>query len=47
MAKQYDCLMVGLLCGTDGMPRDVNERGALAAELIYRANEKGIKNEDM
>jgi len=47
MAKQYDCLMVGLLWGTDGMPRDVNERGALAAELIYRANEKGIKNEDI
>jgi len=47
MAKQYDCLMVGLLWGTDGMPRDVNERGALAAELIYRANDKGIKNEDI
>jgi 5-methyltetrahydrofolate corrinoid/iron sulfur protein methyltransferase len=47
MAKRYDCLMVGLLWGTDGMPRDVNERGALAAELIYKANEKGIKNEDI
>lgn len=47
MAKKYDCLMVGLLWGTDGMPRDVNERGALAAELIYKANEKGIKNEDI
>ncbi len=47
MAKQYDCLMVGLLWGTDGMPRDVNERGALAAELIFRANDKGIKNEDI
>jgi 5-methyltetrahydrofolate corrinoid/iron sulfur protein methyltransferase len=47
MAKKYDCLMVGLLWGTDGMPRDVNERGALAAELIYKANDKGIKNEDI
>ena len=47
MAKKYDCLMVGLLWGTDGMPRDVNERGALAAEITYRANEKGIKNEDI
>jgi 5-methyltetrahydrofolate corrinoid/iron sulfur protein methyltransferase len=47
MAKKYDCLMVGLLWGTDGMPRDVNERGALAAELIFRANDKGIKNEDI
>jgi len=35
MAKRYDCLMVGLLWGTDGMPRDVNERGALAAELYF------------
>jgi 5-methyltetrahydrofolate corrinoid/iron sulfur protein methyltransferase len=47
MAKKYGCLMVGLLWGTDGMPRDVNERGALAAELIFRANDKGIKNEDI
>jgi 5-methyltetrahydrofolate corrinoid/iron sulfur protein methyltransferase len=47
MAKKYDCLMVGLLWGTDGMPRDVNERGALAAELIFKANDKGIKNEDI
>ena len=47
MAKKYDCFMVGLLWGTDGMPRDVNERGALAAELIFRANDKGIKNEDI
>jgi 5-methyltetrahydrofolate corrinoid/iron sulfur protein methyltransferase len=47
MAKKYDSLMVGLLWGTDGMPRDVNERGALAAELIYKANDKGIKNEDI
>src|SRR5210317_517692 len=39
MTKKYDCLMVGLLWGTDGMPRDVNERGALAAELIFRAND--------
>ena len=39
--------MVGLLWGTDGMPRDVNERGALAVDLIYKANEKGIPNEDI
>ncbi len=47
MVKKYDCLMVGLLWGTDGMPRDVNERGALAAELIFKANDKGIPNEDI
>ncbi len=32
--------MVGLLWGTDGMPRDINERAALAVDLIYKANEK-------
>lgn len=47
LVKKYDALMVGLLWGTDGMPRDVNERGALAVDLIYKANEKGIPNEDI
>jgi len=31
--------------GRDGLPRDVNERGAIAAELLYNANEKGIGND--
>jgi 5-methyltetrahydrofolate corrinoid/iron sulfur protein methyltransferase len=39
--------MVGLLWGNDGMPRDVNERAALAVDIIYKANEKGIPNEDI
>jgi 5-methyltetrahydrofolate corrinoid/iron sulfur protein methyltransferase len=47
MVKKYDALMVGLLWGTDGMPRDVNERAALAVDIIYKANEKGIPNEDI
>jgi cobalamin-dependent methionine synthase I len=29
------------------MPRDANERCALAVELIYKANEMGIPNEDI
>ena len=29
------------------MPRDANERGMIAAELIYTANEMGIPNEDI
>jgi len=45
--KKYNALMVGLLWGTEGMPRDVNERGALAVDLVYKANEKGISNEDI
>jgi len=29
------------------MPRDANERGMIAAELIYKANEAGVANEDI
>ncbi len=47
LVKKYDALMVGLLWGTDGMPRDMNERAALAVDIIYKANEKGIPNEDI
>ena len=47
LVKKYNALMVGLLWGSDGMPRDVNERAALAVDLIYRANEAGIPNEDI
>jgi len=42
LAVKYNCDFVGLLWGRDGLPRDVNERGAIAAELLYTANEKGI-----
>jgi len=47
LVKKYDALMVGLLWGTDGMPRDANERAAHAVDLCFKANEKGIKNEDV
>jgi len=47
VVKKYNALMVGLLWGADGMPRDANERAALAVDIIYRANEKGIPNEDI
>ena len=42
---KYDCDFIGLLWGREGLPRDANERGAIAAELLYSANEKGIANE--
>ena len=45
LALKYNCDFVGLLWGRDGLPRDANERGAIAAELLYNANEKGIANE--
>lgn len=47
LVKQYDALMVGLLWGADGMPRDENERAALAVDLLYQANELGIPNENI
>lgn len=47
LVKKYNACMVGLLWGADGMPRDANERAALAVDLIYKANEKGIPNEDI
>ena len=47
LVKKYNALMVGLLWGAEGMPRDANERASLAVDLIYKANEKGIPNEDI
>jgi 5-methyltetrahydrofolate corrinoid/iron sulfur protein methyltransferase len=47
ICKKYESYMIALLWGPDGLPRDENERGALAAELLYAANEAGIPNEDI
>ena len=45
LAAEYDADFVALMWGPDGMPRDENERAALAVELLYFANEAGIENE--
>jgi 5-methyltetrahydrofolate corrinoid/iron sulfur protein methyltransferase len=46
LAAQYDADFVGLLWGPEGMPRDENERGALCAELVFKATgEFGIAPE--
>ncbi len=37
MAREYDADFVALLWGPEGMPRDENERGALCAEIVYKA----------
>ena len=47
LAKKYNAYMIGLLWGREGMPRDANERAVLAVDLIYKANEMGIPNEDI
>jgi len=46
LAAEHDAEFVGLLWGPEGMPRDENERGALCAELVYKATgEFGINPE--
>ncbi|MBF0414062.1 MAG: dihydropteroate synthase [Desulfamplus sp.] len=45
MAAKYDADFVALMWGPEGLPRDENERAALAVELLYYANEAGIANE--
>jgi len=45
LVKKYNADMIGLLWGREGMPRDAAERGVIAVELAYRANEMGIPNE--
>ena len=47
LAAEFDCDFVALMWGPDGLPRDENERAALAVELLYFANEAGIANERM
>ena len=45
MAAEHDADVIALLWGSDGLPRDENERAALAVELIYAMNSAGISNE--
>jgi 5-methyltetrahydrofolate corrinoid/iron sulfur protein methyltransferase len=47
LAQKYNAGGVALLWGPQGMPRDDAERGALAAELMIKAAEYGVPNEDL
>ncbi len=47
LAQRYDAGIVALLWGPSGLPRDANERGILAAELMQKAMEFGILGEDI
>lgn len=46
LASKYDAGACALLWGPDGIPRDSNERGALAADIQYHFMEAGIPVED-
>jgi len=47
LARKYNAGLVALLWGPSGLPRDASERGVLAAELMQKAAEFGIPNEDV
>ncbi len=46
LAQKHGCNVIALLYGPEGLPRDANERGELAATLQFRCMEAGIP-EDM
>ena len=45
LAVEHNADFIALMWGPEGLPRDENERAALAVELIYFANEAGIPND--
>ena len=47
IAAEAGCSVVALLWGPDGMPRDSNERAALAVDLLMALMEAGVPNEKM
>ncbi len=47
VAAEMGCNVVALLWGPDGMPRDSNERAAMAVDLMMALAEAGIPNEKM
>jgi 5-methyltetrahydrofolate corrinoid/iron sulfur protein methyltransferase len=47
LAKQYGAAFIGLLLDGEGVPRDANERGLLAATIMAEAAEQGIPEQDV
>jgi 5-methyltetrahydrofolate corrinoid/iron sulfur protein methyltransferase len=47
LAQKYHAGLVALLWGPTGLPRDAEERGVLAAELMQKAMEHEIPGEDI
>jgi 5-methyltetrahydrofolate corrinoid/iron sulfur protein methyltransferase len=47
LAKQYGAAFIGLLLDGEGIPRDANERGLLAATIMAEAAEQGIPEGDV
>lgn len=47
VAAEAGCNVIALLWGPDGMPRDSNERAAMAVDLMMALNGAGIPNEKL
>jgi 5-methyltetrahydrofolate corrinoid/iron sulfur protein methyltransferase len=47
LAKQYNADFIGLTLGEEGIPRDANERGLLAAQIIAEAAQYDISEGDI
>lgn len=47
LAKRFNAGFIGLTLGTEGIPRDANERGLLAAQIMAEAANYGIPDEDI
>ncbi len=47
LVQKYKCSFIALLLGKEGMPRDANERGALAAEVAAWVDQAGISHENV
>ncbi|MGB4222651.1 MAG: dihydropteroate synthase [Syntrophorhabdus sp.] len=47
LAKKYNAAFVGLTLGDEGFPRDANERGFFAAQIIAEAFQYNIPEEDI
>lgn len=47
MIARYNADAIGLLWGKDGMPRDANERAAMAVDFVYQANEAGVSTSNI
>jgi 5-methyltetrahydrofolate corrinoid/iron sulfur protein methyltransferase len=45
IAVEHNADFIALMWGPEGLPRDENERAALAVELVFFANEAGIGND--
>lgn len=47
LAKRYNAAFIGLTLGEEGIPRDANERGLLAAQIIAEAAQYDISEGDI